>query len=55
MEGLGGWEGAPGDLTKRSGGDVKAVPGRAMARDGITAPLHRTLAELEELLGRMSS
>jgi predicted acylesterase/phospholipase RssA len=47
MQALGDWEGAP----------IKTIPGQAVARpkpgDSITAPLHKTLAELEELLRRM--
>jgi predicted acylesterase/phospholipase RssA/CRP-like cAMP-binding protein len=51
MEALGDWE----DLRRRGGAPVKTIPGLAMARpgDSITTPLHKTLAELEELLGRM--
>jgi hypothetical protein len=53
MEALGAWE----DLRGREGAPVETVPGRAMSgtmpADSLTAHLHRTLAELEDLLGRM--
>ena len=53
MEALGDWE----DLQGREGAPVEAVAGRAtagaMPRDNVTAPLHKTLAKLEELLARM--
>ena len=52
MEALGDWE----DLRGREGAPVETVPGPAMARpmpgDSLTARLHRTLAELEELLAQ---
>jgi predicted acylesterase/phospholipase RssA/CRP-like cAMP-binding protein len=53
MEALEDWDG----LRSREGTPVETVPGQAVARpmrvDSITAPLHKTLAELEELLVRM--
>jgi NTE family protein/lysophospholipid hydrolase len=51
MEALSDWE----DLPKREGARGETISGRAMTRpeDSITAPLHKTLAELEELLARM--
>ena len=51
MEALGDWQ----DLRRGEGTLVKTVPGQArpMPGDSITAPLHKTLAELEELLARM--
>ena len=53
MEALGEWEG----LRRREGAPVETVPGPAMARpmpgNSIIVPLHKTLAELEELLERM--
>ena len=53
MEALGDWE----DLRGREGAPVETVRGPTMARpvpgDSITVPLHKTLAELEELLARM--
>ena len=53
MEALGEWE----DLRRNGGAPVEAGADRAAARtrpgDNITAPLHRTLAKLEELLARM--
>ena len=54
MEALGDWE----DLRKMESAPVEMDPGRALVRpmpaDSITAPLHNTLAELEDLLGCMS-
>jgi len=51
MEALGEWE----DLPEREGGRGEAIPGHAMTRpaDSFTAPLHKTLAELEVLLAGM--
>ena len=53
MEALGEWEG----LQSGEGAPVEAFAGRAMAGprpgDSVTAPLHKSLAKLEELLARM--
>jgi predicted acylesterase/phospholipase RssA/CRP-like cAMP-binding protein len=53
METLGDWK----DLRRREGTLVETVPTLAVARpmsgDSITAPLHKTLAELEDLLARI--
>ena len=51
MEALGDWEALP----KREEARLEMISGRAKTRpeDRITAPLHKALAELEELLARM--
>jgi lysophospholipid hydrolase len=53
MEALRDWK----DLRRREGTLVETVPSLALARpmsgDSITAPLHKTLAELEDLLACM--
>jgi NTE family protein/lysophospholipid hydrolase len=53
MEALGEWD----DLPKREGTCIETSAGRTMTRPmpggSITARLHKTLAELEELLARM--
>jgi predicted acylesterase/phospholipase RssA len=52
MEALEEWK----ELRRREGAPVETVPGLARPKPGnsTTAPLHKTLAELEELLERMS-
>ncbi|MGE5603221.1 MAG: cyclic nucleotide-binding domain-containing protein [Nitrososphaerales archaeon] len=50
IEALREWKG----LQSREGAAGKQVSGGAAARDSITAPLHKTLAELEDLLARMN-
>jgi hypothetical protein len=53
MEALGNWK----DLPRRGGRLVEAVPRPTLARpisgNSITAPLRKTLAELEDVLARM--
>jgi lysophospholipid hydrolase len=53
MEALGDWE----DLRGKEGALLETAAGRAQAGprpgDSVTAPLHKTLAKLEELLARM--
>jgi lysophospholipid hydrolase len=53
MEALGEWE----DLQGREGAPTETVSGRpaagALPTDSITVPLHKTLAELDDLLARM--
>ena len=49
MDALGEWEG----LRRREGSAVEGISVRGAARDSVTAPLHKTLAELEEMLARM--
>jgi predicted acylesterase/phospholipase RssA/CRP-like cAMP-binding protein len=53
MEALGEWANARRNATGKAGAGAAEVSGNAIARDAVTAPLHKTLAELEELLGRM--
>lgn len=54
MEALREWVGRPaGAPAKEQGPDAGGASHRAAPGNGVTAPLHRTLAELEDLLARI--